>query len=1128
MVLEDFFTLTEMKDGLTALARVDELVTVMQTSDGIMKDTGDIARQWSTVATILAATGNKDCLKHFIQSDGLQFLNQWLQVAQKCEVNTSDSSVDESISGLLGALEKLPIDEERLNTCGIRETIKPLLTHKSLNVQEIARRLFDSWHQIEDTNSFSQDVIKGGTCCDGNEDEAKLSDDMKVIAEDRCAKSPMHDAFPIKEAVEGSLSEHSEATRKDDDSQSEIIKDVKITTSNQDASPTSSKQEDVNGHQGGVNSSSCSPISNTRRESSGITEHSSLCPVEATTSVGTCSSLVPGDQNLGDKTHFSVCLVEVTTSVGTCSSLVPGDQNLGDKTHSVLCPVEVTTSVGTCSSLVPGDQNLGDKSSDVSLLKDGNVDDRSSDDNNGMMIEMAMKESSKHSKKEMCSTHSKFDQLDDLSACPANAQSSMIEPDESCDMDVESLSCVRKTASAGLVDAHGVMEAQIESGTVDCGMPKYSRSTAEAISDVQEGKCHADFLQDLADSGCISRQSEGPKASCHRKEAFRAVGNIIERVSKPDSYARKGDTSLIAFLKPAMDTKELGEVDGTGSDVELDYGLDDALEVARRVAKEVEREVVDYRGPFCSSSSGGKLSKGEIMQPNSPDSVGCKHDESMVEKINEDGISVEQDPSDGGLSPKRKRLRTSNESDSEPDCQTRELELPKTAAVTQETNDSNHKNMCDFDLNEDVNTEDIECSVTVNQPIFVTAPIPVVAALKGAPVSRTTPLHFGGELGWRGSATTSAFRRASPRRTPDWEKTSLIEESSNSSKQRQNLFEIDLNVAVGDGDALNLASSPKHVPESSGLHSADSSVEVSSTKAERLKLDLNRVGDSEDACILYSSDWKVKGQLFNHQNGKRVQSPASSSSSRRTPMRDFDLNDNPAFFDACVSHDHRVNNDKAQYQNTKAYGRFKPDDPVVSIMGPKIDVNRKEFVNRDPSFLMNGLHVESSAAASLVRAGATSQSPLIFPPTQHPTYGYNGLMMRPPMSLHPQFYCAPGNIPYMVDSRVYAVTPHMMGSSSAAASSFARPFLMSPTDAPLGSSGAGFLPSGLDLNSVATSVAAEGNEMGTFRQLFVQGPGSLMEEQMKSAGAGTAVKRKEPEYAWEMNPFGYKHEPLRR
>lgn len=33
---------------------------------------------------------------------------------------------------------------------------------------------------------------------------------------------------------------------------------------------------------------------------------------------------------------------------------------------------------------------------------------------------------------------------------------------------------------------------------------------------------------------------------------------------------------------------------------------------------------------------------------------------------------------------------------------------------------------------------------------------------------------------------------------------------------------------------------------------------------------------------------------------------------------------------------------------------------------------------------------------------------------------------------------------------------------------------------------------------------------------------------MKSAGAGTAVKRKEPEYAWEMNPFGYKHEPLWR
>lgn len=1068
MVLEDFFTLTEMKDGLATVSRIDELVTVMRTSDCIMKNTGDTARQWSTVATILAATGNKDCLNHFIQSDGLQFVNQWLQVAQKCKGDTSDPFVEESISGLLGALEKLPIDKERLTTCGIRETIKPLLTHECFNVEEKARGLFDSWNKIEDKDSFCQYVNKGGTCCDGDEDDPKFSDGMKIIVKDGCAKSPIDDAFPIKEAAEGIVSEHSQATQKDDDSQSKIIEDSKITTSNRDTSPTSSKQEDLHGHQSDANSSGCSLISNTCQESSGITEHSSLCPVE------------------------------------------------------------VTTSVGTCSSLVPGDQNLGDKSSEVSLLKDTNVDDRSSDDNDDVVIEMAMTESGEHSKKEMCSTYSKLDHFDDLSAYPANAQSSMTEPDESCDMDVESLSCPRKSSSAGLVDDHGGMEAQIESETVDCRMPKYSRSTAESVPDVQDGKCHANFLQDLTDSGRISRKPEGTKASCCRKEPFRTVPNIIERVRKPDLNARKGEGSIISCLKTAMDTKELDEVDGSSSEVELDYGLDDALEVARRVAKEVEREVVDYRGPFCSSSS-EKTSKGETMQLNSPDSIECKHDASMIEKLIEDRISVEQDLSDGGSSPKKKRLRTSNESDSEPDCQMNDLELPKTDAVTQ-ADDENHKSTCNFDLNEDVNMEEIECSATVNQPIFVSAPIPIVAAVRGAPVLPTAPLHFEGELGWRGSATTSAFRRASPRRTPDCEKTSFIEGSSNSSKQRENLLKIDLNVADGDDGALNgLTLSAKHVPVSSGLHSRDSSVEVSSTKAERFKLDLNRVGDSEDVSALSSSDWKAKGPLFSHESGKCVQSPASSSSSsRRTSvtMRDFDLNDNPSFFDACGSRDHRLNNDKALHQNTKVYGSFKLEDPVVSIMGSKIDVNRKEFVNQYPSFLMNGLHVESTAAAaSLVRAGPGSgaQPPLTFPPMQHSTYGYNGLAMGPTMSLHPQLYGAPGYTPGMVDSRGSTVAPQILGSSSAASPSFARPFFMSSVDAPLGSNGAGFLPSHLDLNSSVTSVGADGSEMGAFRQLFVQGPGNLVEE-MKSATAGMALKRKEPECAWELNMFGYKQE----
>lgn len=92
MTLEDFFTLTEMKDGLTALGRVKELVNVMQKEkDCIVKNVGDATRQWSTVASTIAATEDKDCLDLFVQLEGLWFIDRWLKDAQKFGNDTGES-----------------------------------------------------------------------------------------------------------------------------------------------------------------------------------------------------------------------------------------------------------------------------------------------------------------------------------------------------------------------------------------------------------------------------------------------------------------------------------------------------------------------------------------------------------------------------------------------------------------------------------------------------------------------------------------------------------------------------------------------------------------------------------------------------------------------------------------------------------------------------------------------------------------------------------------------------------------------------------------------------------------------------------------------------------------------------
>ncbi|XP_077246074.1 uncharacterized protein LOC143885927 [Tasmannia lanceolata] len=975
MTLEDFFTLTEMKDGFTTLARVEELVAVMQKEkDFVSKNVGDTARQWSSVAGILAATENKDCLIHFIRLEGLWFVNQWLQEAQKC-TDDDNNFVEESINSLLGALEKLPVSYEQSIAAGIGVTVKQLCSHRSSKVQEKAKTLYDSWNQVKDKDTDCQDVEKGRAFCG---EEPKSADVDTTTEGDR-------DLSPSKTNCDGTS--HVESARGSVVSQIEV-KDVKKSSPTQDVPPATSNPADVNGIPEDLSSLCSSLVSNTSQESSSVTEKALRCPEG-----------------------------------------------------------EGITSTGTHGSPSPSNRNVDDRLSDVSKLKDATNETKEIETEMGM------------NKNSLC----KFSKNENCIVSPTGLEK-LVPIDAK-----EGESCPRRTVS------------------------DFSCET---------GDCYPKVSLDVANNGCILGKPESPEASFLRKEPFGTCSNFKESVTISNLNGNRGDDPVIS--------RDLDERDRR-SEMEIDYGVDDALEVARQVAKEVEREVVDYREPLCSSSS-DKNSEHEIMQSGSPDSVEDEQGEAMMEHPNENELPTEQDFPDGG-SAKVKRLKISN-IDIESQDGMQDVDSSELAKFARESTGNIEKERCDFDLN-DVYAEEIESPIpALNQPITLSTPIPVVAISKGAPGLPVTPLHFEGELGWRGSARTSAFRPASPRRTLDGEA------SSHSSKSKQNFLKFDLNVADGDNDAAIDLVSTKQVPVSSGLPSGDSSLEVSSRRAERLKLDLNRLSDNDDTYPFPLLDQRVDGQFHHLQNGNRSPSPALSSSSRHPSMINIDLNDNPSFLDTRDSHGRQSMLDKSSSQDKITYRSLKLDDPGVLIMGSRMDVDRKEFVNRTRSFLPNGPSMDSAMSANLVRveSGAGARPVLAYAPAPLAGYGYNGLAMGPTMSLPPDMY-GPNSVPYMVDSRGATVIPQILGSSSTAPPSFSRPsFLMSVMGAPSG----GVPRSGFDLNSGIPSMEGESREMGSFRQLFVHGQNSLMEEQMKSTGM--TLKRKEPECGWELNMLGYKQE----
>ncbi|KAL8201919.1 hypothetical protein R6Q57_011066 [Mikania cordata] len=180
MTLEDFFTLTELKDGLTTPTRVSELVTVMQNEkENIVKNASDATRQWSAVATTIAATENKECLDLFIQLDGLWFIDKWLKDAQNLMNDNGNDFLDELIIALLRGLERLQVDRHQSMGSGIGLTVQGLLGHSSLVVREKAKNLCDRWDLVQNNDVNLVAVSSGGTNNVENAEQSVCSDTVQ-------------------------------------------------------------------------------------------------------------------------------------------------------------------------------------------------------------------------------------------------------------------------------------------------------------------------------------------------------------------------------------------------------------------------------------------------------------------------------------------------------------------------------------------------------------------------------------------------------------------------------------------------------------------------------------------------------------------------------------------------------------------------------------------------------------------------------------------------------------------------------------------------------------------------------------------------------------------------------------
>ncbi|KAL4187198.1 hypothetical protein AMTRI_Chr09g37900 [Amborella trichopoda] len=892
MRLEDFFTLTEMKDGLSSLSRVEELVSVMQQEkDSAVNNFSDAPRQWSSVASIIAATESHNCLNHFLRLGGLKFLDQWLQETHRHSNDENDGSIEESVSALLGALGKLPIDSETSATSGIGITVECLRGHKSSVIKQRAFKLLDSWKRARDLDKVENHVAMDGNSCQDekhNKLVTKTGANLSKISTDGGESSTLESAKqestgPKIEKIDcelASVVSHSGVISEGAAALPGLDKSGKVPDVANVGDPClpgsaaivdrgcrsfqsieeaclvkgwtsaagSGQQSESNVHEktsnqaesGGYASAGSGHLLKLREN---IVHEKSPKKVESggTNSTSSGNPLNPKENIFHERSPKKAESAEIN-STGSGLPLKITEDTVHEKT-SGKAESGGTNSAGSGLPLKPRENNAHEKtpSKEESSDLDGILKDAMEVKKEGTPCKDVLALGSNNK--------------ENFGGSLSTRERSHTEVDLSCNTDTIEMDSSAKEVMAASLGTQIVRKENNGSGS--------SLSQMEMTENVRPGDRATESKGAQEKPGSLGKTSQGSEVFGSTK-----ILRGPSRESNPRSNKRPKK------LKPDIIQKELEEdKTRTGvSEMELDYGVDDALEVARKVAKEVEREVVTYRElPYSSSSEKNEI--GETMhQTSSADSKQQKQVDPSFDATESSSAML-----DGSSSPK---LEASDAKPKDHDSS----QSPTDTLPNQEAADKIEEQKCVFDLNEVIHTEENEWLTisTVSVPIAVVPP-------KGLPSLASVPLQFEGERGWKGTAATSAFRPASPRKNLESEKMA----STNDVKQ----LKFDLNVVDADEEIGVYVGA--HVPASSSFRSpASSSVEVSSRRTEALKLDLNSVDENDGSC---------------------PQSPISSSVRQRA-MRDIDLNDNPYFVDLS--------------SNGGPVGKL--DDPVVSIMGSVI------------------------------------------------------------------------------------------------------------------------------------------------------------------------------------------------
>uniref|UniRef100_A0A1D1ZLJ1 Transcription elongation factor A protein 2 n=1 Tax=Anthurium amnicola TaxID=1678845 RepID=A0A1D1ZLJ1_9ARAE len=427
-------------------------------------------------------------------------------------------------------------------------------------------------------------------------------------------------------------------------------------------------------------------------------------------------------------------------------------------------------------------------------------------------------------------------------------------------------------------------------------------------------------------------------------------------------------------------------------------------------------------------------------------------------------------------------------------------------------------------------------SMSSSSPVSIT----VAAPAKGPFVPPETLLKSKGEPGWKGSAATSAFRPAEPRKVLDMTLGTAEAQSSDGAADKECRLPLDIDLNVADERVLEDISSQSSVKEVGRQLGFIGNHDALIRSSGGLDLDLNMTDESIE-------NGEISASTIRRSDVTPL--PVRSASGRfpngvACVSRDFDLNNGPGLDEVGMEHINR--------------GQLTKGSTVPFL--PSLRMNNSELGNRS-SWFPSGNSYPAVAIPSFLPDRGDQPYPVVAAPGAQRMFGsatvsdlYRGpvLSSSPAMAFTPAAAFPYAGFPFgssfplastsfsggstaYVDSAsgggpcFPAVPTPLMGPAGAASAPCVRPYLL---NLPEGSTSANSVNirkwgwQGLDLNTGPGSVDVEGRDERlplTSRQLSVASSQAFAEEQARIyQAAGGVLKRKDPEGGWDVEKLTHR------